>query len=481
FGFQVIQHFEFIDVYQIQLPASASVMGAIADLANNRLIEYVVPNSYHYLDAIPNDTDFSLLYGLNNTGQTGGTSDADIDAPEAWDITTGSHNVVVAVIDSGMDLTHPDLAANLWTNPGEIAANGIDDDGNGFVDDVHGWDFSSNDNDPSPAGGGCVGHGTHVAGTIGAVGNNGTGVAGVSWNVSIMPLKAFRPVLGILCSASDAALLGAIQYHTLMGVPISSNSWGGGGYNQVTFDAIRASHALFVAAAGNSSADNDAAPHYPSSYLLDNIVAVASTDAADNLSSFSSYGATSVDLAAPGSDIYSTLPGGYGYLSGTSMATPHVSGAAALLLAQDPNLTTNELKWRLLKGTDSAGLPVLTNGRLNAYNSLQYGLTTPDVTVSMVPQGPTNVPVGGTLSYEASITNNTGSALSVSVKVYARLKNGVELVRVGPATVNLNPGQTITRTFSETLPGGFTGTFELIGQAQTTNSFDEAVINYSVP
>lgn len=481
YGFSVIQHFEFIDVYQIQLPGSASVPNTIAELAPNRLVEYVVPNSYHYLDLTPNDTNFSQLYGLNNTGQTGGTPDADIDGPEAWDITTGSSSVVVAVIDSGMDLNHPDLAANLWTNPGEIAGNGIDDDGNGFIDDVHGWDFSSNDNDPSPAGGGCVGHGTHVAGTIGAVGNNGTGVAGVSWDVSIMPLKAFRPVLVILCSASDSALLSAIQYHTMMGVPISSNSWGGGGFNQALFDAIRASHALFVAAAGNDSSNNDAVAHYPSSYNLDNIVAVASTDANDSLSSFSSYGATSVDLAAPGTAIYSTLPGGYGSLSGTSMATPHVSGAAALLLAQDPTLTTNELKWRLLKGTDPKGLPVLTGGRLNAFGSLQFGLSTPAVTVSVTPQGPTNVPPGGTLTYQASITNNTGGALSVTSKVYARLQNGVELNRVGPVTVTLNPGQTITRTFSETVPGGFTGSFELIGQAQTAVSFDEAVVNYSVP
>ena len=222
-----------------------------------------------------------------------------------------SANVLVGVIDTGVDYNHPDLAANIWTNPGEIAGNGIDDDGNGYIDDVHGYDFVNNDGDPMDDNG----HGTHFSGTIGGVGNNGIGVAGVNWNVKIMALK-FLDSGG---SGSTANAVAGVQYATMMGVDVTSNSWGGGGFSQALYDAIDAAGAAniaFVAAAGNNGANNDTSPAYPAAYDLPNIISVAATDDNDELASFSNYGAASVDLGAPGVDILSTLPGNqYGLLS----------------------------------------------------------------------------------------------------------------------------------------------------------------------
>jgi len=331
-------------------------------------LAYVEPDYLVQTLRTPNDPSFPQLWGLNNLGQTGGVGDADIDAPEAWDVTRGSTNVTVAVIDTGIDYTHPDLAANIWTNPGEIPGNNIDDDHNGYVDDVHGWDFINNDRDPMDD----HYHGTHCAGTIGAVGDNGIGVIGVSPNVKLMALKFLGLNGGYTSDAIEA-----VAYATANGARITSNSWGGGGYSQALKDAIDESAQagiLFVAAAGNSSANNDQTSQYPSSYLSPNIIAVAATDNRDQLAYFSSYGPTTVDLAAPGVDIYSSSPGGgYRYLSGTSMATPHVSGAAALLLAARPDWQWNDLKAALLASCDP--LPaltgkVVTGGRLNVARAI---------------------------------------------------------------------------------------------------------------
>ena len=322
----------------------------------------------------PNDPDYPLLWGLNNTGQTGGKPDADIDAPEAWNIQTGDP-IVVGVIDSGVDYNHPDLAGNIWTNLGEIAGDGIDNDSNGYIDDVRGWDFAFNDNDPMDV----DGHGTHVAGTIAATGNNSLGVIGVAWNkAKIMPLR-FLDDSG--SGATSNAIL-AIDYATANGVKVTNNSWGGllPIPNKALEDAIKAAGeqgALFVAAAGNESRNTDLVPAYPASYDLPNIISVAATDHNDKLSYFSNYGKNSVDLAAPGSEIYSTLPGGnYGFLSGTSMASPHVAAAVALVWAKDPTLTPAQVKNRLLKTTDPITDPIarliwkLDAGRLNVANAL---------------------------------------------------------------------------------------------------------------
>lgn len=349
---------------------SASVEEAIAKYRNSSVIEYIEPNYIVSANVTnPDDPSFNQLWGLNNTGQTSGTTDADIDAPEVWDLETGS-DVLVGVIDTGVDYNHPDLADNIWTNSGETAGDGIDNDGNGFIDDIHGYDFVNNDGDPFDDNG----HGTHVAGTIAATGNNNTGVTGVSWSAQIMGLK-FLNASGF---GSTFAAIQAVDYATMMGVKLTNNSWGGGGYSQALYDAIASAgdaNQLFIAAAGNNyGKDNDVNPSYPASYNLDNIIAVTSTDHHDQLSNFSNIGRTSVDLSAPGSAIYSTLPNNsYGTLSGTSMATPHVSGAASLIWSQFPDMTADEVKNRIFKSVDPLAAlngKTATGGRLNVYRAI---------------------------------------------------------------------------------------------------------------
>ena len=356
-------------------------------IATSPLVEYVEANTIVSAVSLPNDPKFSKLYGMHNTGQSGGSADADIDAPEAWKTSTGSHSVLVGVIDSGVNYLHPDLQANYWRNPGETGldaqgknknTNGIDDDGNGFIDDWRGWDFANGDNDPMDDN--SYMHGTHCAGTIGAVGNNGRGVAGVNWNVSIVGLK----FLGQSGSGALADAIKAVEYATNLGVNITNNSWGGGGYSQVMAAALSAAEAksiLFVAAAGNSAVDNDADPHYPSSYPHASVIAVAATDHGDRLAGFSNYGRGTVDIAAPGVDIVSTGRGSeYHVLSGTSMATPHVVGAAALIEAVFPGISYVEMRRRLLSGAErNSGLQgkVATAARLNVARSIELDLIKP--------------------------------------------------------------------------------------------------------
>lgn len=334
---------------------------------------------YHLYGVAPNDTDFSMQYGLDNDGQSGGTVDADIDAVEAWEIHTGSKDVLVGVLDTGIDYNHPDLFENYWSNPGETGldqngqdkrSNGIDDDNNGYVDDWRGWDFINNDNDPLDDNN----HGTHCAGIIGARSNNGIGISGVNWNVSMVGLKVFDSE-GL---TTTDAIVGAIEYATSIGVDLTSNSWGGGAYSQLIYDAIKKAEEngiLFVAAAGNSSQNTDEEIIYPSGYEIDNIISVASTDHNDNISDFSNYGIRTVDVAAPGTDIYSTvINDDYSMMSGTSMAAPHVAGIAALIMGAYPGISYKEVKARILYNTDmkeSLFDKVWTGGRVNAYLSLE--------------------------------------------------------------------------------------------------------------
>lgn len=479
FKLETIKRFKRIAVHHLKLPENVAVKKMIDMLKKSPLVEYSEPNYIRYLNTVPNDPRSSELWGMHNEGQTGGTVDADIDAPEAWDISTGNSNVVVAVIDSGMDLNHEDLAANLWTNPGEIPGNGVDDDGNGYIDDVHGWDFRDNDNNPSGTGGACVGHGTHTAGTIGAVGNNGIGVVGVNWDVTIMPLRALGPFLGIFCSGNDADFISAIEYYTDFGVRVSNNSYGGGAFSSAMQNAIRASQSVFVAAAGNENSNNDTRPSYPASYPLDNIVSVAATDHNDIRASFSNFGIQSVDLGAPGDDILSTLLNdSYGLLSGTSMASPHVAGAAGLLLGYDPDLTNMEIIWRLLKGTDPIGLQVQTGGRLNVFNSLKL---ISDITIDVANLGSTLINPGDNIDYQVSI-NGSGTPITINAMIYARLPNGTEITLKGPGTFDLPIGGVILN-FTTTVPGGApAGDYDIIGRVWTSGDqdFDEDNVVYTV-
>jgi subtilisin family serine protease len=300
----------------------------IDSLRNLKCIEYAQPDVLVYADFIPDDPVFNEQWALHNTGQSGGTPGADINAPEAWNITTGDTNIVVGVIDTGIDYLHPDLAQNIWTNWDEIPGNGIDDDNNGYIDDVHGWDFFNNDNDPMDD---YHSHGTHVAGIIGAVGNNIAGVAGVAWKVRLMPLKFIGSAgWGIL-----SAELSAIEYAIDNNAKITNNSYRQNYYQQAERDAIYSADTagmLFIAAAGNDAINADIIPQYPASYDLENIISVAAADRYGELASFSNWGMNNVDLVAPGKDIISTAIGSnYFNMSGTSMASPFVSGIAALI------------------------------------------------------------------------------------------------------------------------------------------------------
>lgn len=351
-------------------------------LQNNPNVEFVAPNYRFNQNALPNDLD-SQLWGLKNTGQTGGTAGADIDAEAGWEYATDASNVLVAVIDTGIDYTHPELQNNIWTNPGEIAGNGIDDDGNGYIDDVHGYDFADNDSDPIDVVN--QGHGTHVAGTIAAEGNNGSNITGVAWKAKLMAVKIFADESPY---AYTSDIVNGILYAADMGAKVSNNSWGAfftdsvaaDVVNRPIFDAVSYANdagMLFVAAAGNDYADLDATMQYPApaGYKLPNVISVAATDHNDELAGFSNRGYAGADIAAPGVDVLSTFPGNdYKVYNGTSMATPHVAGAAALLYSQIEDLTPGEAKAIIVnnaEGVASLDGEVVSGGRLNLKNILE--------------------------------------------------------------------------------------------------------------
>ena len=318
----------------------------------------------------PNDPDYRFLWGLKNRGRQEAVRGADIDAERAWGITTGSRDVVVGVIDTGIDYSHPDLEANMHRN--ECDDNGVDDDGNGYVDDCYGIAsiFGNVNTDPIDT----FGHGTHVAGTIGAVGNNNIGVVGVNWETSLVACDFFTAADAVTCLeyVSNLKDMGA-------DVVATNNSWGFPFFSQALYDAIE-THMdrgiLFVAAAGNFAYNNDYTPDTPSGYNLPNVIAVASSDNRDWMSNFTQWGSNSVHVSAPGTDVLSTLPksfGSYGYYSGTSMSSPHVAGLAALIKAKNPDATWYEIRNLILAGAeDEPNLRLtVTGGRINAFNSLK--------------------------------------------------------------------------------------------------------------
>ncbi|HKY62208.1 MAG TPA: S8 family serine peptidase [bacterium] len=372
-GASVLRRFPLTRLHLISFPATRETREWIAAFRQEPGVLVAETNDYVSAQALPDDPSFNLLWGLNNTGQTGGLAGADIAVEQVWDSFQDGSGVVVAVIDTGVDHLHPDLAANMWVNAGEIPANGIDDDGNGFIDDIHGYDFVNNDGDPMDD----HQHGTHVAGILGAVGNNGVGVAGVAWSAKIMALKFLDESAG--GSASGGVL--AIEYALANGAKILNNSWGSSSFNKALESAILEADsqgALVFAAAGNQGRDIDSSPFYPAGHDLPNIVSVASIDDADELSSFSNFGLRNVDFGAPGGEVFSTKPANaYGYISGTSMASPHAAGAAALLWTQFPGLSHRQIRNLILQGVAPrsylAGKTVM-GGLLDVGNSLAIAL-----------------------------------------------------------------------------------------------------------
>ncbi len=364
----------------LEVPVGTDIPRLAAEYQASGSVEWAEPDFFVRATTAPNDPDFvsGLQWHLRNTGQNGGLAGADIQAVEAWDRITGASNVVVAVIDSGLRLTHEDLAANLWVNPGETSGNGVDDDGNGFVDDVHGINAAAGTGDARDV----AGHGTHVAGLVGAVGDNGLGGTGVAWRVRLMACR-FLDSQG-RGSISDAVT--CLEYAREMGARIMVASWVTTESSTALETAVavaRQAGILFVAAAGNDGADNDRVAYYPPNLDLDNVVSVAATTPLDELLVTgrvrSNYGARTVDLAAPGLNIHSTyyiVDNAYVAMTGSSQAAPQVAGAAALVMAAFPAAEYREVIDRLLLGTDP--LPALqgrcrTGGRLNVARALEPG------------------------------------------------------------------------------------------------------------
>ncbi len=461
-GYVDVKGFETIDgLYVVKLAGGMSVASA-GDLARQlEGVAYAEPNYVVHTQVVPNDPSFSTLWGLHNTGQSDGTAGADIHAPEAWNITTGSSSVVVAGIDTGIDHTHPDLAANMFRNEADCNSNGIDDDGNGFVDDCFGIDTRNHDSDPRDDNN----HGTHTAGTIGAAGNNGTGVVGVNWNVRLMACK----FLGANGSGSTADAVSCLDYVAGMkdrGVNIvaTNNSWGGAGFSQALFDAIDAQRQrgiLFIAAAGNDASDNDAAPTYPANIDLPNVIAVASTMRTDALSSFSNRGRRTVSLGAPGSAILSTTRDNtFSTFNGTSMATPHVAGVAALLKAQDPSRDWRAIRNLILAGGDNNSnltANTITGKRLNAFGSMTCSNST--VFSRLKPA-------------QNAITTTPGTAITVAaLNINCAVGNGNVAVTVSPG------GQVLTLTDDGVAPdqvagdGIFSGSFVPAGTGRFVLTF----------
>lgn len=347
-------------------------------LKSDPSVEYVEKNWIVSLDTTVHaeqesamDSGFSKQWGLKNTGRnsggwfSSGKAGEDVNAVNAWDITKGSNDIVVAVIDTGVDHQHPDLIDNMWVNEAEKnGLEGVDDDGNGYVDDVYGYDFANKDGDPMDG----HSHGTHCAGNIGAS-HNGTGVMGVMANVKMMGIK-FLTDSG---SGETIDAISSIEYAIKNGADIMSNSWGGGERSEALKEAIQAANdagILFVAAAGNSRSDNDARPTYPANYKVENVITVGAMDGKGNRSSFSNYGKETVHVFAPGSNIYSTTKNGrYQKMSGTSMATPIVSGVLGLLLANEPGISVEDAKRRLIESTikNSTLTKYSQGGRVDAH------------------------------------------------------------------------------------------------------------------
>jgi Tol biopolymer transport system component/subtilisin family serine protease len=493
--------FEIVEGLRVAQVNPADTSNAIEALRARPDVVYAEPNFIRRATANPNDPRYPEMWGLNNTGQPSdlgghpGSPGNDIRAQQAWDITTGNRSVVVGVIDSGIDINHQDLHDNIWTNPAEVAGNGLDDDGNGFIDDINGWDFAHHDasvfdyTEPTyPPSANYTGdvedHGTHVAGTIGAVGNNGTGVTGVSWQVSLMSLK-FLTEDG---AGSSANLLSAFAYAKAMkqlwessggtkgaNIRVLNNSYGGDRFSQAELDAIRAlsdAGILFVVAAGNEGLPNDLFPVYPSNYISPNLISVAASSGGGTRAFFSNWGEATVNVTAPGEFILSTTPKNtYDFFDGTSMAAPHVSGSAALVCALSPNITMPKLRLLMMYSGRLAPwqflnvFPISTGRIVDASRALQ-GVSSTDVT----PPGPINnlnafisdTFPNYTLGWvTAGDDGNSGTAAAYEVRFSETNLNDAnwDLATPLPGPVPHEPisGQSVTLKIPWRHPSGFIG------------------------
>lgn len=426
-GTRTIKFLEGQGLHRIKLPDGMNVQEALGLFRQDPLVEYAEPNYLRYLRRTPNDASYASLWGLPK-----------INAPGAWDLTTNCGSVVVAVIDSGADYNHPDLAANIWANSDETAGNGIDDDANGKIDDTLGWDFVSEDNDPMDANG----HGTHVAGTIGAVGDNAIGITGLCWGAKIMVLQAFDAA----GNATVADTIEAMDYARRNGAKIVNASYSDTQFSQAEKDAIAQLNSdgiLFVAAAGNEGVDNDQTPSYPAGYDLPNIIAVAASDSNDLLATFSNFGPTTVHVAAPGVSVFSTYPDDtYAFESGSSMAAPHVSGLAALVWSLNPGLSPPQVKARIQDCVDR--IPnlegfIFTVGRINADNSLRN-----------IPAPPSNFEAVGVSGSRIDVSWDANYSDAISVKIERRESEASTFVEIASVDPGLSAYQDTSVQASKT-------------------------------
>ncbi|MCC5851560.1 MAG: S8 family serine peptidase [Alkalimonas sp.] len=435
-------------IAKVRIPQGVDRDYLIKKLSRHPAIELAEPN--YMVQSLasplsPNDPRFNELWGLHNTGQSGGTPGADISALEAWEVTTGSRDIIIGVIDTGMDYNHPDLIANRWENDGSYPGHQF------------GWSTLNSSGDPMDSGS----HGTHVAGTIGAVGDNGVGVVGVSWNVTLIPCQFLGAGGG-----STAGAIECISYFTDLklnhGVDVkaTNNSWGGGGFSEALKMAIEDggdAGILFIAAAGNDARDADQFPMYPAAYDSDIIVSVASTDRNDNLSGFSNFGLESVDLGAPGSAILSTVPGAsYATFNGTSMAAPHVAGAAALVWSLDPGIPALEMKDILMQSGDAISAldgRTVSGKRLNVARALEEADPAPGFRMSLDPRNQ-DIVAGEQTSFALSFS----SVADWNDEILLSVESTPALAGVSLSSEQAYPGDTVSLmvdTTADTAWGGY--------------------------